>query len=251
MITLSVYAERQSLRLPAGWRFAYPAYGWIIRLCACLPGGASLTRPTDGLSAFAPACRVALRLPGLRMDYPSLRLPAGWRFAYPAYGWIIRLCACLPGGASLTRPTDGLSVVAPACRVALRLPGLRMDYPPLRLPAGWRFAYPAYGWIIRRCACLPGGASLTRPTDGLSAFAPACRVALRLPGLRMDYPSLRLPAGWRFAYPAYGWIIRLCACLPGGASLTRPTDGLSVVAPACRVAASPYPAWEGLPVVMD
>ena len=86
-------------------------------LCACLPGGASLTRPT----------------------------------------WIIRRCVCLPGGAALTRPTDGLSVVASACRVALRLPGLRMDYPSLRLPAGWRFAYPAYGWIIRRCVCLPGG----------------------------------------------------------------------------------------------
>jgi len=85
VITLSVYAERQSLCLPAGWRFAYPAYGWI--------------------SVFAPACRVALRLPGLWMD--------------------IRLCACLPGDAALTRPTDG--------------------YPSLRLPAGWRYAYPSCG----------------------------------------------------------------------------------------------------------
>ncbi|WP_176691596.1 hypothetical protein [Superficieibacter electus] len=66
----------------------------------------------------------------------------------------IRLCACLPGGATLTRPTDG--------------------YPTMRLFAGWRFAYPACGWI--------------------SVFAPACRVTLRLSGLWMD--------------------IRLCGCLP-------------------------------------
>ena len=125
MITLSVCAERQSLRLPAGWRYAYPAYGWI--------------------SDFAAACRVALRLPGLRMN--------------------IRFCACLPGGATLTRPVDG--------------------YPSLRLPAGWRYAYPAYGWI--------------------SDYAAVCRVALCLPGLWMD--------------------IRLCACLPGDAALIRPVDG--------------------------
>ena len=76
--------------LLVGWRCAYPTYGLRV------------------------ACRVALRLPGLR----GAELLVGWRCAYPTYG----VRSCLSGGAALTRPT-GCGV---ACRVALRLPDLQI-----------------------------------------------------------------------------------------------------------------------------
>ncbi|MFL7844829.1 hypothetical protein AAD048_22065 [Raoultella ornithinolytica] len=98
----------------AGWRYAYPAYGWCIVLAVVDP--------------------VALRLPGLRLVHCSGR--------------------CRPGGAALTRPTVG----------ALFWP----------LSTRWRYAYPAYGW----CIVLP------------------------------------LSTRWRYAYPAYGWCIVLAVVDP-------------------------------------
>ncbi|WP_162380756.1 hypothetical protein [Citrobacter sp. NCU1] len=210
-----------ALRLP-GLRFGAtpdPDYGLML----LLPGGALLTRPTvwrDTLSGL----RLVLLLPGgASLTRPTVRcdtlsglrfgaVVAGWRFAYPAYGSALRLIR--------------ITVWCCCCRVALCLPGLRFGATP----------YPDYGLVL----LLPGGASLTRPTDRRDTLS----------GLRCGAAV----AGWRFAYPAYGSVRHLiritvwcCCCrvalclpglrfgatpypdygvvllLPGGASLTRPT----------------------------
>jgi hypothetical protein len=58
--------------------------------------------------------------------------------------------------------------------MALRLSGLRIRFVCI---AGWRVAYPAYGFVL---SVLPDGALLIRPT-GL--FRLYCRMALHLSGI--------------------------------------------------------------------
>ncbi|WP_288883436.1 hypothetical protein, partial [uncultured Kosakonia sp.] len=59
-------------------------------------------------------------------------------------------------------------------------------------------AYPAYGFVL---PVLPDGALLIRPT-GL--FRLYCRMARCLSGLRIRFVCI---AGWRVAYPAYGFVL--------------------------------------------
>jgi len=119
----------------------------------------------------------------------------------------------------LTKPRFGgvlLSAVY-SCRVALRLPGLRIVF---------------CGLFCRVALCLPG---LRIVFCGLF-----CRVALRLPGLRIVFLWVVLPGGALLTRPANCvlWVV-----LPGGASLTRPTNGVLWVALAGRFAYVACGAW--------
>jgi hypothetical protein len=93
----------------AGWRVAYPAYGFVLSV---LPDGALLIRPTGSFCLY---CRMARGLSGLRIRFVCI---AGWRDAYPAYGFVLSV---LPDGASLIRPTDSFRLY---CRMARCLSGV-------------------------------------------------------------------------------------------------------------------------------
>ncbi|SEM53408.1 hypothetical protein SAMN03159295_04146 [Klebsiella quasipneumoniae] len=171
--------------------------------------------------------------------------------------------------------------------MTLRLPGLQRHLPIRRLlntPDPPSAAPPGKD-SGRGAACVPGGASLTRPTKSSTyqkvtqhprsgkrrrartagAVPLVCRVALRLPGLQRHLPirrllntpdpasaagqrqqaRSRLCAGWRFAYPAYKVIY-----LSEGYSTPqvrqaprRPASAAGAEPLVCRVAATPYPAW--------
>ncbi len=258
--------QRARSRLCAGWRVAYPAYKVIYlsegystpqtrqappgkdsgRGAACVPGGASLTRPTTPFTSqkathhprpgtrrrARPAgveplvCRGALRLPGRQRHLPLRRLlttPDPARAAGQGQRAWSRLCA----GGRFAYPADNAIYLSEGYST----PQTRQAPP---------------GKDSRRgAACVPGGASLTRPTKSSTyqkvtqhprsgkrrrarqagAEPRLCRVALRLPGLHRHLPLRRLlptPDPARAAPPGKD-SGRGAASVPGGASLTRPT----------------------------
>ncbi|SXD36699.1 putative receptor [Klebsiella quasipneumoniae] len=140
-----------------------------------------------------------------------------------------------------------------------------------RISAGWRFAYPAYKTIYlsegystpyawqapppgkdsgRGAACVPGGATLTRPTKSFTyqkATQHPRPGKRRAAGQRQQARS-RLCAGWRFAYPAYNAIY-----LSEGYSTPQTRQAprrrartAGAVPLVCRVAATPYPAYNAI-----
>ncbi|VVJ55172.1 Uncharacterised protein [Klebsiella quasipneumoniae] len=221
--------------------------------------------------------------------YRFTRISAGWRFAYPAYKTIY-----LSEGYSTPqvrqaprRRARTAGAVPLVCRVALRLPGLQRHLPirrllntpdpasaagqgqraRCRLCAGWRFAYPAYKVIYlsegystpqvrqappgkdsgRGAACVPGGASLTRPT---TPFTYQKATQHPRPGKRRaagqgQQARCRLCAGWRFAYPAYNaiYLSEGCSTPQTRQAPRRPASAAGAEPLVCRVAATPYPAW--------
>ncbi len=173
--------------------------------------------------------------------YRFTRISAGWRFAYPAYKVIYlsegystpqvrqappgkdsrRGAACVPGGATLTRPTTPFTyqkaaqhprpgkrrrartagAVPLVCRVALRLTGLQSHLPIRRLLniPGPASAAPPGKDSGRGAASVPGGASLTRPTK---SFTYQKATQHPRPGKRRaagqgQRARSRLCAGWR------------------------------------------------------
>ncbi|VGH12032.1 Uncharacterised protein [Klebsiella quasipneumoniae] len=212
-------------RISAGWRFAYPAYKTIY-----LSEGYSTPqvrqaprRRARTAGAMPLVCRVALRLPGLQNHLPirrllntpdpasaagqrqqaRSRLCAGWRFAYPAYKVIYLSEGYSPPQVRQAprRRARTAGAVPLVCRVALRLPGLQNHLPIRRLlntpdPAS---AAPPGKDSGRGAACVPGCASLTRPTKSFTyqKVTHHPRSGKRRAAGQGQRARCRLCAGWR------------------------------------------------------
>ncbi len=212
-------------RISAGWRFAYPAYKTIyLSEGYSTPQARQAPRRRARTAGVEPlVCRVALRLPGLQSHLPIRRLlnTPGPASAAPPGKRSRRGAACVPGGASLTRPTKSFTYQKVTqhprsgkrrrarkagaepllCRVALRLPGLQRHLPIRRLlntpdPAS---AAPPGKDSGRGAACVPGGASLTRPTTPFTyqKAAQHPRPGKRRAARQAQQARSRLCAGWR------------------------------------------------------
>ncbi len=183
--------------------------------------------------------------------YRFTRISAGWRFAYPAYeaiylseGYSTPQARQAPRRRARTAGAEPL-----LCRVALRLPGLQSHLPIRRLlnTPGPASAAPPGKDSGRGAACVPGGASLTRPTKS-STYQKVTqhpRSGKRRAAGQGQRAQCRLCAGWRFAYPAYkviylleGYSTPLVRQAPRRRARTAGAEPL-----VCRVAATPYPAW--------
>ena len=167
---------------------------------------------------------MALRLPGLQNHLPIRRLlntpdPAS---AAPPGKDSGRGAACVPGGASLTRPTTPFTYqkVTQHPRPGKRRASGQGQRARSRLCAGWRFAYPAYNAIyLSEGYSTPQTRQAPRRRARTAGAVPlVCRVALRLPGLQRHLPIRRLlntpdPAS---AAPPGKRSRRGAACVPGG-----------------------------------
>ncbi|SXC95071.1 Uncharacterised protein [Klebsiella quasipneumoniae] len=198
-------------RISAGWRFAYPAYKTIyLSEGYSTPQARQAPRRRAKTAGAEPlVCRVALRLPGLQRHLPIRRLlnTPGPASAAPPGKDSGRGAACVPGGASLTRPTTPFTyqkatqhprpgkrrrartagTVPLVCRVALRLPGLQSHLP------------------IRRLLNTPGPASAAPPGKKAAPDADSRRKkAGGFPPAFLIHITLRLTPRLRTAAPGCG-----------------------------------------------
>ncbi|SXD15950.1 Uncharacterised protein [Klebsiella quasipneumoniae] len=187
-------------RISAGWRFAYPAYkviylseGYSTSQVRQAPRRRARTAGAEPL-----LCRVALRLPGLQRHLPIRRLlnTPGPASAAPPGKDSGRGAACVPGGASLTRPTKSFTYqkATQHPRPGKRRAAGQGQRARSRLCAGWRFAYPAYKVIyLSEGYSTPQTRQAPRRRARTAGAEPLlCRVALRLPGLEFVRPVVNL-----------------------------------------------------------
>ncbi|SLT61794.1 Uncharacterised protein [Klebsiella quasipneumoniae] len=169
------------------------------------------------------------------------RISAGWRFAYPAYKTIYlsegystpqarqappgkdsgRGAACVPGGASLTRPTTPFTYqkVIQHPRSGKRRAAGQGQRARSRFCAGWRLRLtrPTTPFTYQKATQHPRPGKRRRAkTAGAEPLV--CRVALRLPGLQRHLPIRRLlnTPGPASAAPPGKDSGRGAACVPGG-----------------------------------